>query len=166
MGHGIEREGAAPAPAPPTETLRVQLRILRENRIHDGQLVFKLHGAEVAIRRLLEGAAAAGHAAIVGMQNRESVLRQQLVPEQIAAPGIGHSLRTRTAVRVHDERHGGGACVLRQQQSRIESGAVVRLDLELLWRAEMKGFERAGLPEDVALVRGQAEAQSGRLEAR
>ena len=88
--HCVEREGAAPAPSPPAQTPRIELRNLIERGIHHGQLILKLHGTEVAVGRLGEGAAAEAHAAIIGAEHGKSVLREHIVEEQaVAATGSG-----------------------------------------------------------------------------
>ena len=88
----IEREGAAPAPSPPAQALLVQLRILGQGCIQDGQLILKLHRTQVAIGRLSKRAPPAAHTAIVGVQNGKAVLGEQLVEQQAVAPAIDHRL--------------------------------------------------------------------------
>ncbi len=105
MGHGVEREGAAPAPSPPAQALGVQLRILGQRRVHHGQLILKLHGAEVVIGGLGKGASAAAHAAIVGVEHGKAVLGQQLVEEQSVAPAVERPPAGR--VRRRDSRSAG-----------------------------------------------------------
>ena len=78
---------------------------MRERRVDDGQLIFKLHGAEVVIGGLRKGAPATGHAAIVGVQHGKAMLREQLVEEQAVAPAIGDGLRAGPSIGIHDQRH-------------------------------------------------------------
>ena len=75
VGHGVEGEGATPAPSPPAKALRVELRILGQRCVDDGQLVLKLHGAEVVIGGLGKVAAAHAGAAIVGVEHGKTMLR-------------------------------------------------------------------------------------------
>ena len=110
MGHGVEREGAAPAPSPPAQALGVQLRILGQRRVHNGQLILQLHRAEVVISGLGKGASASAHAAIVGVEHRKAMLGQQLIEEQAVAPAVDHRWRAGPAVGIHDQRHAGRAC--------------------------------------------------------
>ena len=98
---------AAPAPAPPAQALRIQLRILRQHRVQHSELILELHGAKIVPSRLGKIAPSPVHAAIVGMQHGKAMLCQQLVEEQGVAPAVGHRLLTGPAVGIHDQRHRG-----------------------------------------------------------
>ena len=108
MRHRVQREGAAPAPTPPAQAPRIELRNLDERRIDHGQLIFKLHRTEVAVGHLREGAAAEAHAAIVSAEHGESLLREDVVEEQVVVPLIHDFLGVGSAVGIDDEGNGGG----------------------------------------------------------
>ena len=105
MFHGVEGEGAAPAPSPEADAFRVELWVELEDLIECGELIVELDGAEVAVRDLFEIAATAAHAAIVDVEDGEAMLGEELVEElRGPTPCVGDGLLVRAAVGVDDER--------------------------------------------------------------
>ncbi len=88
MGHGVQGEAAAPAPAPPADALGIELRVAGEGLIERGDLVGELDGAEGAVGGLLEVAATATGAAIVDVEDGEAVLGEQFIEKAAVAPGV------------------------------------------------------------------------------
>src|SRR5258708_22241575 len=86
VGERVEGKGAAPAPSPPAEALRIELRIFFEHSIDYGELIFKLYRSEVVPGGLRKGAPAVACAPIVGVKHSESVLSEQFVEEKRVRP--------------------------------------------------------------------------------
>ena len=105
-----------------------------EHGVEDGQLIFKLHGAEVVVGGLGKGAAAHAGAAIVGVEDGEAVLGEELVEEQARRPSDRATPAGRG--RRRDSRSAGrwpGWLCRREAEGGVEGGAVVRFDLTSCW---------------------------------
>src|SRR5580704_17685420 len=103
VGEGVESETSAPTPSPPAETMRIELGLFRQHLINGSHLIRELWQTEVVIRGLLEVASPAGHAAIVDVQDGESVLGKKLIPEPVfPMPLVLGGVHARAAVGIHD----------------------------------------------------------------
>ena len=74
MGHCVKSHGCAIAPAPNAYAVAIELGILSEELIEGGELVFQFDPAKLMADRSHELAVAAGRAAIVDGEDRESSL--------------------------------------------------------------------------------------------
>src|SRR5580692_9085640 len=109
MGHCVESHRSAIAPSPNAHAVAIELGILSEELIENCELVFEFNPAELMTDCGHKLAVAAGGAAIVYGENRESSLGHQLMEKTVGSgpvldPAVGHGLRGRAAVDVYDQR--------------------------------------------------------------
>ena len=131
MCHGINRHRAAVRPAPNRHAVPIQLRILRKKLIQRGELILQFDRAKLMPDRSLELTIAPRRPAVVDGKDGETFSDQNLIEEFArAAPALKHHLPGRATVYVHDQRDlATGRRVRRQEQTPIESAAVVRFEL-------------------------------------
>ncbi len=130
--------------------MRIELGIIAEDLIDGGHLIGKLGRAEIVPADLLEVAAASGHAAVIDVEDRESMLGEELVKEEMfTAPAIARRAHPRAAIGVHDEGNAVGRGIARrQQQGSIEFGGFVGGgEFERLGSDEAMAFEGMGIPD-------------------
>ena len=109
VGHGVQGHGCAIAPAPNAHAAAIELRVLREELVEGGELVFQFDRAKLMTDGGHEFAIARGCAAIVHGENGESSLGQNLMKEPgrsgpVFNPAISDKLRGGAAVDIHDQR--------------------------------------------------------------
>ncbi len=106
---GVQRERTAPAPAPPTQALAVQLRVFCYHLVDGCKLVGQLHLAEVPVGGLLKVAASIAHAAVVDMQHGKAVLGQQVVKiGSLPSPGVCYRCGSGAAIGAGNQRNARG----------------------------------------------------------
>jgi hypothetical protein len=107
--------------------MRIDLRELAEDLVDGGHLVGELGRTEVVVRDLFEVAAAAGHTAVIDVENREAVLSEELVKEKVlATPAVFDGAGSGTTVGIHNEGNAlRGAVAGRQKDSAVEGGDLV-----------------------------------------
>src|SRR5947209_14624356 len=117
MSHRIESHRSAVTPAPDRDALFVKLRVLCEQTIERGKLIFQFNYPEFLADGSTECSAAIWSAAVVHGEDGKTPLDEKLMEELgRATPGIVHQLPGRASVDTHDHGNFGAGSPFRRQE--------------------------------------------------